>query len=88
MLETYGNYAKLDGELGVVDDKVIEEAKGLLLEQAEESLKEVGVKLNKEHVEWVIRQAYKSSFGPVPEKLTPESEPVITIAWRYTVETK
>ncbi|WP_318626893.1 hypothetical protein [Paenibacillus polymyxa] len=85
MLKTYGNYVVVDGELGIVDEKIIEEAKELLLEHAEESMRETGVEIDKDRVEWVIRQAYKSSFGPVPEKLTDDSEPVITIGWKYIV---
>ncbi|MEK5085907.1 hypothetical protein MKY98_03010 [Paenibacillus sp. FSL M8-0228] len=85
MSKTYGNYVVVDGELGIIDEKVIEEAKELLLEHAEESMLETGVEIDKDRVEWVIRQAYKSSFGPVPEKLTEDSEPVITIGWKYIV---
>ncbi|MNW49444.1 hypothetical protein D3C74_268620 [compost metagenome] len=86
MSKTYGNYVVVDGELDIIDEKVIEEAKKLLLEHAEESMRETGVEIDKDRVEWVIRQAYKSSFGPVPEKLTAESEPVITIGWTYIVD--
>jgi hypothetical protein len=84
-LRKYGSFAEVNGELDKLDPHEVEEAKETLMKAAEQELGQKGIQLNREHVEWIIRQAYTSSFGLVPEKLTSESKPVVTVGWTYMV---
>lgn len=81
----YGNWTRIEGLLEEMPQSLIDDAKSLIYENAEESLKEVGVELKDQHIEWVIRQAYSDGTAFSDEPFS-GSDPYVTIGWKVKVE--
>lgn len=81
---SYGDWTRMDGVLEETPQSLIEEVKELMYEVARESLAVVGVDIEQQEIEWVIRQNYTDgeSFSDKPFD---DAKAYITIAWKTVV---
>lgn len=83
----YGDWTEVEGLLSEMDQNVIEEIKELLRLKAEGESHELGINIDWEKVEWIVRQEYKDhTRACICMTPFPDSIPMVTIAWKTEVE--
>lgn len=80
----YGDWSRMDGILEETPQTLIEEIKELMYEVARESLAQVGVDIEHQEVEWVIRQNYTDG-DLISDDPFEGAKAYITIAWKTVV---
>jgi formate dehydrogenase maturation protein FdhE len=81
---TYGDWSRMEGVLEEIPQTLIEEIKGLMYEVAKESLAQVGVDIEQQEIEWIIRQNYTDG-DLISDDPFEGAKAYITIAWKTVV---